>query len=106
LNIESLLGLGKVLLFESSPVPRFLLTYKLSQDHFELLFSAVRQFGSWNNNSSAIQFSNAFRSLLSHTGVSIQYSGKANCLSQDTTSLLNLDNTDDIKPFLTFENTM
>jgi len=65
-NIESLLGLGKMLLFGPSPVKQFLLTYKLSQDHLELFFSAVRQFGGWNNNPSAIQFSNDFRSLLSH----------------------------------------
>jgi len=89
-NIESLPGLGKVLLFGPSPVQQFLLTYKLSQHHLEWFFSAVRQFGGWNNNPSAIQFINAFRSLLSHAGVSI----KSNCLSQDTTSLLNVANTD------------
>jgi len=43
-NIESLLGLGKVL-FGPSPVQQFLLTYKLSQDNLELFFSAVHQFG-------------------------------------------------------------
>jgi len=83
-----------VLLFGPSPVIQFLLTYKLSQGYLELFFSAVRQFGGWNNNATAIQFSNAFRSLLSHAGISIKYSIKSNCLSQDTTSLLNVANTD------------
>ncbi|KAK2138755.1 hypothetical protein LSH36_2465g00003, partial [Paralvinella palmiformis] len=72
-NTESLLGLEKVLFFGPPPVIQFLLTYKLLQDYFELFFSAVRQFGGWNNNHSAIQFSNAFRSLLSHAAVSIKY---------------------------------
>ena len=86
-NIESLHSLDKVLLFEPSPVQQFLLTYKLSQDHIALFFSAVRQFGAWNNNPSAIQFSNAFRSLLSHAGVTITYFVNANCLSRDTTQM-------------------
>ncbi|KAK2168874.1 hypothetical protein LSH36_13g00005, partial [Paralvinella palmiformis] len=75
---------GKVLLFEPSLVQRFLLTYKLSQDHLELFFSAVRHFGDWNNNPSAMQFTSAFRSLFNHADVSIKCSVKANRLSQVT----------------------
>ena len=76
---------------------------------WELFFSAVRQRGGWNNNPSAVQFSNAFRSLLSHAGVSITGSAKANCVPQDTTSLLNVVDTepdDDIVSFINFESAL
>ena len=29
---------------------KFVLTYKFSQDHLELLFNKIRQRGGWNNN--------------------------------------------------------
>ena len=108
-NIDSLLKLSKELLLGPTPVQRYLLTYKLSQDHLELFFSAVRQRGGWNNNPSAVQFSNAIRSLLSHAGLSITGSAKANCVPQDTTSLLNVVDTepdDDIVPFINFESAL
>jgi len=38
-NIESLIGLAEKLL----PEQRYLLTYKLSQDHLELFFNSVRR---------------------------------------------------------------
>jgi hypothetical protein len=88
-NIDSLLLLSKDLLFSPSANLKYLLTYKLSQDHLELLFSAIRRFGGWNNNPSALQFASAYRSLLSHTGV-ISVSSVANCIRQDTTSILNV----------------
>lgn len=34
----------------------YLLTYKLSQDHLELFFSAIRSKGGFNNNPTALQF--------------------------------------------------
>ena len=106
-NIDSLLKLSKELLLGPAPVQRYLLTYKLSQDHLELFFPAVRQRVGWNNNPSAVQFSNVFRSLLSHS--SITGSAKANCVSQDTTALLNVVDTepdDDIVSFINFESAL
>ena len=43
INIESLIGLVPRLLRTSA----FLLTYRLSQDHLELFFSAVRRAGQY-----------------------------------------------------------
>ena len=107
-NIESVRGLAKELLLGSTPVQKYLLTYKLSQDHLELLFSAVRQRGGWSNNPSALHFGSAYRALLSHAGVSIAGTVKANCVSQDTTSLLNIKDTepDEIVPSITFESAL
>ena len=86
---------------ELNPV-KYLLTYKLSQDHLELFFSSVRRYGSWYNNVSACQFGNAYRALLSHAGVSISSSVKTNCISQDVTSVLTVDKAENPQPVLTF----
>ena len=51
------------LMFAASPV-RYLLIYKLSKDHLELLFGAVRSAGGFNNNQSDIQFAASHRRLL------------------------------------------
>lgn len=44
----------------------FLCTYKLSQDHLEIFFSAIRAKGGFNNNPTATQFKSAFKRLLVH----------------------------------------
>jgi hypothetical protein len=48
---------------------KYLLTYKFSQDHIEILFGIVRRRGGWNNNPTALQFSQTYRAILSHVGV-------------------------------------
>ena len=70
-NIDSLLLLGQeILLSPDNPHhQRYLLTYKLSQDHLELYFSCIRRMGGWNNNPSAKQFGYAYRTLLSRASV-------------------------------------
>ena len=45
---------------------KFLLTYKFSQDHFQLFFSAIRSEGSHNNNPTAKQFKAAYVRFLAH----------------------------------------
>lgn len=44
----------------------YLCTYKMSQDHIELFFSAVRSKGGFNNNPTAAQFQAAYKRLLIH----------------------------------------
>ena len=56
---------------------KFLLTYRLSQDHLETLFSRIRRKGGWNNNPNTLQFKFALRSLLMKNGV--LSSSKGNC---------------------------
>lgn len=43
---------------------KFILTYKLNQDHLEMFFSAIRSRCGFNNNPSALQFRTAYRRLL------------------------------------------
>lgn len=48
---------------------RFLLSYKQSQDHIEIVFGTIRRRGGWSNNPTALQFRACYRGILSHVGV-------------------------------------
>ncbi|KAJ8334003.1 hypothetical protein SKAU_G00413220 [Synaphobranchus kaupii] len=63
---------------------RYLLTYKLSQDHLELFFAAVRARGGYNN-PNARQFRAAYKRLLVRHQVK---TGTGNCLLRDNTDIL------------------
>lgn len=69
-------------------VMKFFLTYKLSQDHLEMFFSAIRRRGGFSNNPTAWQFEQAYKRLLIHSEITAPDS--ANCLAQDDTSILNV----------------
>ena len=62
----------------------YLLTYKLSQDHLELFFAAIRSSGGWNNNPTATQFMSAYKRLLLRHEVS----ASGNCTALDATNIL------------------
>jgi len=64
----------------------FLLTYKISQDHLEMFFSAIRSCGGFCDNPTASQFEAAYKRLLIHN--EIVTSSQANCISQDSTEIL------------------
>ncbi|KAF4517055.1 hypothetical protein B566_EDAN004675 [Ephemera danica] len=68
------------------PILSYILSYKFSQDHLELFFSAIRCRGGCNNNPSARQFKGSYRRLLIHN--EIQASSNANCIPQDAISIL------------------
>jgi len=89
-NIDSLFLLVNEILLDLDNTfhQKYLLTYKLSQDHLELYFGSIRRMGGWNNNPSARQFAYAYRALLSRASVS--GSNAANIVSQDETDLLHL----------------
>lgn len=62
---------------------KFVLSYKFSQDHIELLFSCIRARGGFNNNPNTIQFKTALRQILIHN--SITPGSSANVLSFEKT---------------------
>lgn len=63
-------------------VLKYILTYKLSQDHLELFFGAIRSRGGYNNNPTARQFEAAYKRLLVHSQIS----------GPDTGNAVNLEN--------------
>ncbi|EZA51134.1 THAP domain-containing protein [Ooceraea biroi] len=64
---------------------RYLLTYKLSQDHLELFFCAIRARGGWCPNPHSSQFSSAYKKLLIHQEIA---SSNGNVEMQDNTTIL------------------
>jgi len=66
---------------------KYLLTYKVSQDHLELFFGAVRASCGSNNNPTVRQFVAAYKWLLMRHNVQ---GGLGNCSVQDGTSLLSV----------------
>lgn len=84
-TIESVIGLASALLLSDNSPLCYFLTYKLSQDHIELFFAAVRSKGGWNNNPTVSQFVAAYKRLVTHNQVK---GGRGNCESLDKTSIL------------------
>lgn len=66
----------------------YLLTYKLSQDHIETTFSAIRSRGGYNNNPTCRQFAAAYKRILVHNQVVGSVYG--NCTILDNTKHLSV----------------
>ena len=60
---------------------KYVLPYKMSQDHLELHFGRVRRMGGLNNNPNAIQLRQAMRRLVLHNFITPSLAG--NCMAQD-----------------------
>ena len=77
-------------MFSSTKSPfRYLLTYKYSQDHLELLFSCIRSRDGWNNNPNSLQLKYALRKMLLRNAVTA--SKNANCTDfndKNTTTII------------------
>ena len=63
-TIDSVLEICHDVLFSADRPFKYVCTYKLSQDHLEMLFSRVRRRGGWNNNPNCLQFKWALRAIL------------------------------------------
>lgn len=61
---------------------KYILTYKFSQDHLEILFSKIRGRHGFNNNPTCQQFKYAIRQILLHAD--IKQSINSNCFEFDT----------------------
>ena len=85
LCIKAVVGLAEDLVNGENPVLKCLLTYKMSQDHLELFFGAVRASGGWNNNPTKHQFIAAYKQLLMRHNIK---GGRGNCTPQDDTEIL------------------
>lgn len=86
INIESVTQLYHIYLKSNDPKLQFLSTYKLSQDHLEIFFSAIRSRGGHNNNPTAKQFENSYKRLLVH--VEVKGADTGNAVALDMTQVL------------------
>lgn len=77
---------------------KYLLPYKFSQDHLEMLFSKIRRRGGWNNNPTAEQFRHALRILLQQNEIKAPASG--NTIQLDDTEEISVARTP--KPMTSF----
>ena len=68
----------------------YILTYKLSQDHIEMIFGIVRRRGGWSNNPRTMQFCFAYRAILSKLGVLASANGNM-CPLDITDDLVDLE---------------
>ncbi|XP_050064548.1 uncharacterized protein LOC126553424 [Aphis gossypii] len=71
-------------LFNSNCNYKYLLTYKCSQDHLEILFSKIRQRLGNNNNPNVVELKTSLRKMLLKNAISSSYA--ANCMAFDNTS--------------------
>ena len=79
MTMKSIIVIAKELLVATEIPFNYILTYKFSQDHIELLFACIRGRGGSNNNPNTLQFKYAMRNLLLKN--SIVASSKANVMS-------------------------
>ena len=73
--IKSTIEIANTLL--NTPFYNYVLTYRMSQDHLELLFSRIRRKSGWNNDPNTTNFTSSMRSLLLKNAISPSVS--ANC---------------------------
>ena len=86
--IQSAEGLFNQLVLGENPQMKYLLTYKLSQDHLELFFGAIRSSCGCNNNPTVRQFISAYKRLLMRHEIKAGLYG--NCIVQDSTNILDV----------------
>lgn len=73
----------------------YVATYKFSQDHLEMFFSAIRSRGGFNNNPSASQFASAYKRLLIHS--EIKPSKYANAVPLESFNILTVSSSESLK---------
>ena len=88
--IRSFLSLSKELLTQDQPL-KYVLSYRFSQDHIELLFNSIRGALGWNTNPTPRQFGFIIRRL--HARVGITPDSNGNCVNFSDDGL-----NDDSKP--------
>ncbi len=80
LSSEAILKVAKIMV--TSNRAEYLMTYRMSQDHLELLFRCIRGKSGYNNNPDVLQFRSSLRHLLMKN--SIRCSKNANCLEMES----------------------
>lgn len=92
INIKSLQHMYKFLCTDTDLLV-YLPTYKINQDHLELIFSNIRACGGYNNNPPAKQFKSAFKKLIIHT--EIKEGNTGNCIPLSEIAILHTSSRQD-----------
>lgn len=85
INMKSALDLYEYLVNDTQ-ILKYIPVYKVSQDHIELFFSAIRARGGFNNNPNAVQFRAAYKKLLIRA--EIRDGGVGNCVPLEQVNIL------------------
>lgn len=80
--IKSLFSIAK-LIFNQNPLYKYILTYKCSQDHIEILFARFRQRFGANNNPNVLQFKVALKQILLKNAIKCKTNGNCNSFDDD-----------------------
>lgn len=80
-TMENTLNVAYQFLNKSQSPLKFILTYKMSQDHIELYFGCIRARGGSNNNPNSVQFKNILRQLLFIKNMTVE---NGNCFNLDS----------------------
>ena len=80
---NSFIGVAKFT-FNKFPNSKYILAYKLGQDHIETLFSKIRSKSGFNNNPDVLNFKSALKSLLVKSDISAN--PNANSIDLETAS--------------------
>lgn len=86
ITIKSTLEMAKQMLTLPEKPFKYVLTYRFSQDHIELLFSCIRAKGGWNNNPNTLQIKYALRRML--LGNAVKASVNGNCQAFDDNQII------------------
>ena len=86
ITIKSTVEMAKKMLTMEEMPFKYVLTYRYSQDHIELLFSCIRAKGGWNNNPNSLQLKYALRRML--LGNAVTASAHANCQILDDNAII------------------
>jgi len=71
-TMSSTIQIAYKLLYRSQSPLKFILTYKMSQDHLEIFFGCIRARGGSNNNPNCIQFKKSLRQLLFTKNITVE----------------------------------
>ncbi|KAJ8720540.1 hypothetical protein PYW08_006005 [Mythimna loreyi] len=65
----------------------YISTYRLSQDHIEIMFGDIRRHGGYNNNPNTIQFKGIYKKMFNHLELRSAFTG--NCIPVEYFPILN-----------------
>ncbi|KAL4113577.1 hypothetical protein QTP88_017184 [Uroleucon formosanum] len=81
--VKSLFSIARSIFADESLNFDYLLTYKFSQDHLELLFCQIRQRGGSNNNPNIMQLKTAVKQILIKNALKLKNNGNCNTFDDD-----------------------